>query len=502
MLLTFYKSMSDLFEQDGPTDFMSAHLMPLHPSDKAEALPSVPTTLANKSASTASTSEKVSKLPAAQAGVSSPQFSSKPREQQSPSFKNIPPMKYEVPSPTVPRPQGLQKDEGIEEDLRGMKYDTGPKAKEEEKHDYMDVAAAALAAAKSADRAVAAAQAAADLARKHKEHESKESNVVRQDSRDAAQDDSSCTDLDSDSEDGGNVAVKAETSQSRSKGGSNPAPTFDTDSDVEEYDVPRGRGPSGTKAKHQTQSYKPVETHGAYAHREAPSKASRLDFESAEASRRPIFDDDSPKEVEDSIFSRAGKQERDNRSYGGDSTSGKKGGGLKWHSKTTPEDYEPISVNREESLNPYGAFKSTDYYSKVDEFEGEDLQSRSFKRSTKFEEPHSGASGSSKLASKSQDRPSLFVEEGSVGRSQKTSRFGTSTLKSGYDEDIALPASSPPKPAFDDLPFSVKTRPGGWARRGLRTRDSAGQVFGSESSPRKDDYDDVQTQFDNLKMKR
>jgi hypothetical protein len=59
-----------------------------------------------------------------------------------------------------------------------------------------------------------------------------------------------------------------------------------------------------------------------------------------------------------------------------------------------------------------------------------------------------GALGSSKLASKSQDRPFLFGEEWSAGRSQKTSRFGTSTLKSGYDEDIALPASSPPKPAL------------------------------------------------------
>jgi hypothetical protein len=130
--------------------------------------------------------------------------------------------------------------------LEPAKFDSSQERKTEESVDYADVIAAARAAAESADRAVAAARAAAEFAR----------NRTQQIAASTAGnlEDSSGTDLDSDSNDGQDRApVSTEISWGRD-GRPSPGSDFESDDDnnvgpLKEHAVPHGQGAGGTKLR-------------------------------------------------------------------------------------------------------------------------------------------------------------------------------------------------------------------------------------------------------------
>lgn len=385
-----------------------------------------------------------------------------------------PPGKSETPPVTKSLPRAAQDNDGIKEKLPPTADSYGDpyaQARREGNTDYIDVAAAAKAAADSADRAVAAARAAAELARKHMDSGVREPRLTAEDSSD--------TDLDSDNDDGGNVnvPVKAEASHSRPVGERKPAVAFDSDSDGEEYDVPRGRGAGGTKGKPPVKRYNQSDTQGAYDNPMFPSGVTKLEFGRSEAPSKLSFDDRS-RESEDSVFfksARTRKQEHENRTYGGDSTSGKYGDDadepheLKWHSKEEHERYDIFDINREEPANPYSAFNSNDYNfgkSSVEVVEDDD-DAKSGNKYPSFDNPYAGDTWKAKPGAKNRESSPLFDEEGSVGRSRGPSRLGSIPPRSAYDDQYdASPVSSPPKSGFDDFSSSAKTGFGSWAHRG------------------------------------
>ena len=460
-------------------------------------LPSAPTDLSIKDSPAPSVSvpfQSGSTLLSPTSGVPPQDILREDDERQFVPFGSRPPPgKFETPPLTKPLPHAAQDNDRIKEKLpppADAYEDPYAQARREGNTDYIDVAAAAKAAADSADRAVAAARAAAELARKHMDPGVREPKII-------TEEDSSDTDLDSDNDDGGNVnvPVKAEASRSRPVAERKPAVAFDSDSDGEEYDVPRGRGAGGTKGKPPVKRYNQIDTQGAY---DNPTK---LEFGRSEAPSKLSFDDGS-RENEDSVFlksARTRKQERENRTYGGDSTSGKYGDEagesheLKWHSREEQERYDIFDINREEPANPYSAYNSTDYNfgkSTVDVVDDDD-DAKSGNKYPSFDNPYAGETWKAKPGPKSREGSPLFDEEGSVGRSRGPSRLGFIPPRSAYDDQYdASPVSSPPKSGFDDFSSSAKTGFGSWAQRGPPTSNlpPIRQNRSTEDSPSLKDF--------------
>lgn len=483
LVLTLLTSM--LLPQDGPNHFIGAHEMPLTTPAKSE----LPADMSAKDAHPPSTSEiHMSPL---QVGISSPDYVSEDEEREfAPSQNPHPSAGPEVLLPSVPvlkvlPPSNVRNDDDLAKygisSAANLDTNKDTQARREQNNTgYVDVASAAKAAADSADRAVAAARAAAELARKHKDHGSREAKEIeRQNSSD-----SSDTDLGSDDENGGNLPViNREASQSRHQGKAKPEPAFDSDnsdSDVEEYDVPRGRGAGGTKPKGQI-AYK---HNGAQGSQEEPKfrlKGAKLDFDTAKERGKPLFDDIA-KEVDGPAYSGFRKQERENQSTSGASTPSGRGGGLKWISKEDTERYDIFDINREGPTIRYSAFDSMDNPTGKSPMDGghEEENTGSGEVYPSFDQPFY-ASDSAKFNlshSHSRERESspLFYDEGSVGRSSREpSRLGSLPPTSGYDNQ------------YDALPYSSVSK--------------ASMLFTTEPS-KKFDEDDLTARFEALKMRR
>lgn len=482
-MLTLFTS--TLLPQDGPNHFIGAHEMPLTTPTKSE----LPADMSAKDACPPSTSEiHMSPL---QVGISSPDYVSEEEEREfAPSQNPHPSVGPEVPLPSVPVSKVLpQSNVRNDDDLAKYKVnsaanlDTNEDAQariEQNNTGYVDVAAAAKAAADSADRAVAAARAAAELARKHKDHGSREAKDM--DRRNLS--DGGDSDLESDDESGGNLPViNREASQSRHQGKAKPEPAFDSDnsdSDVEEYDVPRGRGAGGTKPKGQT-AYKHNEAQGSEEEPKFRLKAAKLDFDAAEELGKPLFDDFA-KEVDGPTYSGFQKQEREKQLTSGDSTTSGRGGGLRWISKEDTERYDIFDINREGPTVRYSAFDSMDNHIGKSPMDGghEEENTGSGEVYPQFDQPfYAGDSAKFNLGhSHNRERESspLFDEEGSVGRSSREpSRLGSLPPTSGYDDQ------------YNALPFSKASK--------------ASLLFTTEPS-KKVDEDDLTARFEALKMRR
>jgi hypothetical protein len=248
----------------------------------------------------------------------------------------------------------------------------------DEEMEYPSVAAAAKAAAASADRAVAAARAAAGFA---KLSGRLPSTPLKQNV--AMQEDSSETELDSDSDDGGDKEppkLEASRGQYASDMGAR-----------NELNLPNSKPQPSLQQSWSRGSYGELET-------ETPKFST--------TSKKPVFDDDNENlpDHEDSLFYssvQTGQQRSEhrdawpmsratkNRTYSGvGGTSGKLGDGvgeskngiLRWYSKHDEDDEEPEK--------PYSSFGGTEYYfgknalSNEEHFHNND--------ETKSEEPFAG----------------------------------------------------------------------------------------------------------------
>ncbi|CAK9217122.1 unnamed protein product [Sphagnum troendelagicum] len=203
---------------DGPTSFLEAHEMPLLSQGKES-----PVKPLDKDPMAPSTSEPPLP-PLRQSSTTLRDLLKQDDNKQFIPFVKMPAVGKEdspVP-PTAPAVHGSEESE---------KFNSSEELRREKKVDYADVAAAVRAAAESADRAVAAARAAAEFARQQAEH-GKVKSSKSQASTAGNVEDSSGTDLDSDSSDGHHRAP-ARTGISRGRSGSErkPAPDSDFESD-------------------------------------------------------------------------------------------------------------------------------------------------------------------------------------------------------------------------------------------------------------------------------
>ena len=435
--------------QDGPDHFLGANDLSTSELSRSQSTGAT-------DAATDVPTITMSQMPSNLAGLSSTASPYEDERKQPVPFKNIPPpTKYEAPSPVqygppsptrygppapmVPPARKVDQVSHVarkdtSSDVRpDMKADSSLPMNKEEHGDYVDVASAAQAAAESANRAVAAARAAAELARKQSgDYGSRvPEKLARQDLSPPHEEEESATDLDSDEEEERNVPARVPP-QRRHVQETKPAPVkySDSDSDTAEYDVPRGRGAGGTKSRSQS-AYERTEAPESSGKQKPPLKATKLDFQTADASTKPAFDDDDDDSGEGSgVFSRVGKQERDDRSYGGNSTSGTKGGGLKWVSRDQEADrYDIFDANRDKSKLRYSAFDSND--ADHDSIRPDDSTYGS------YDQPFAAKQYSSKFGSRdTRESSPLFDEEGSVGRAvREPSRLGSFPKAQFDDED-------------------------------------------------------------------
>lgn len=490
------KSHEDLL--DGPNHFLGANELSLSRSQStgaSDAVTEVPTIT-------------MSQMPSDLAGLSSSASPYENERKHPAQFKNIPPpTKYESPSPVQygpssptrsgpPSPTGpparkadqvsriARKD--TSSDVRpDTKADAYVSAKVEGHGDYLDVASAAQAAAESANRAVAAARAAAELARKQSgDYGSRvPAKLARQNSSPPPEEEESATDLDSDEEEERNVPVQAppprryvqETKPATGK-------YSDSDSDTAEYDVPRGRGAGGTKSRSKS-AYERTEAPEPFGKLKPPLKATKLDFQTADASSKPAFDDDDDEDESgegSGVFSRSGKQERDNRSHGGNSTSGTKGGGLKWVSRDhEAERYDIFDINRDKRKLRYSAFDSNDA-----DHESIRPDDSTY---TSYDQPFAAKQYSANFGSRDNRESSpLFDEEGSVGRRDRDpSRLG-----------------SFPKAQFDDEDENDASLFSGAQKYGSNDYTAIDYSSYRNPSPKALDEDDLDKRFEALKLPR
>ncbi|KAG0594399.1 hypothetical protein M758_UG074200 [Ceratodon purpureus] len=434
----------------------------------------------------------MSQLPPDLGGLSSA-ASSYEDERAPPKKYEAPPTKYEAPSPVQYGPPSpiVPPSRKVDQARKDMSSDMRPDTKAEsyvptkkEGHgDYLDVASAAQAAAESANRAVAAARAAAELARKQSgDYGSRvPERLVRQESSPPEEEEESATDLDSDEEEERSVPVQAPP-QRRYFQETKPAPAkySDSDSDPEEYDVPRGRGAGGTKSRSKS-AYDRTEAPEPFGKQKPPLKATKLDFQNADASSKPAFDDDEDDSGEGSgVFSRPGKQERDNESHGGNSTSGTKGGGLKWVSRDhEAERYDIFDINRDKSKLRYSAFDSNDAEHDSSRPDGSTYLS--------YDQPFAAKQYSSKFGSRDNRESSpLFDEEGSVGRgAREPSRLG-----------------SFPKSQFDDEGDNDASLFSGAQKHGSNDYSAIDYSSYRDPSPKTVEEDDLDKRFEALKLAR
>jgi hypothetical protein len=411
--------------QDGPNHFLGANEQSSSELSRSQSIGAA-------DAATDAPTITMSQMPSDLAGLSSSASPYEDERNHPAPFKNAPPpTKYEAPSP-VQVSRVARKD--TSSDVRpDPKADSYVPTNKEEHGGYLDVASAAQAAADSAQRAVAAARAAAELAKKQSGDYGPRvpEKLSRQDSSPSPEEEESATDLDSDEEEERNVPAQV-TSQRRPFQETKPAPArfSDSDSDTAEYDVPRGRGAGGTKSRSRS-AYERTEAPEPFGKQKPPLKATKLDFQTADTSSKPAFDDDEDDSGEGSgVFSRPGKQERDNRSHGGDSKSGTKGG-LKWVSRDhEAERYDIFDINRDKSKLRYSAFDSND--ADHDSSRPDDSTYAS------YDQPFAATQYSSKFGSRdTRESSPLFDEEGSVGRggAREPSRLGSFSKSKFDDED-------------------------------------------------------------------
>lgn len=467
------KSHEDLL--DGPNHFLGANEQSSSELSRSQSIGAA-------DAATDAPTITMSQMPSDLAGLSSSASPYEDERNHPAPFKNAPPpTKYEAPSP-VQVSRVARKD--TSSDVRpDPKADSYVPTNKEEHGGYLDVASAAQAAADSAQRAVAAARAAAELAKKQSGDYGPRvpEKLSRQDSSPPPEEEESATDLDSDEEEERNVPAQV-TSQRRPFQATKPAPArfSDSDSDTAEYDVPRGRGAGGTKSR-STSAYERTEAPEPFGKQKPPLKATKLDFQTADTSSKPAFDDDEDDSGEGSgVFSRPGKQERDNRSHGGDSKSGTKGG-LKWVSRDhEAERYDIFDINRDKSKLRYSAFDSND--ADNDSSRPDDSTYAS------YDQPFAATQYSSKFGSRdTRESSPLFDEEGSVGRggAREPSRLG-SFSKSKFDDEDENDASL----------FLGAQKYG--------ANDYAAIDYSShrEPSPKTLDEDDLDKRFEALKLSR
>lgn len=172
--------------QDGPSQFLGAHEMPLTPSGVGK-LQVASSDVAKTNSSIPISSKTVPRSSSDPTMTSCHLVDEKFEKQFIPFGKMLPQRKNSLPLERM-------EDHPNEETYR--------QARQEAKIEYTDVAAAAKAAADSANRAVAAACAAAELAKSFKSQANIGLLDRRPDYTVASQDESSETDLDSDSDEG------------------------------------------------------------------------------------------------------------------------------------------------------------------------------------------------------------------------------------------------------------------------------------------------------------
>lgn len=447
----------------------------------------------------------MSQMPSNLVGLSSTASSSEDEGQLRVPVKKISsPTKNEPPSSLSPPRNVESGGRKVEQMLHTPKRDihsgVRPVTKEdrnvdtvrEGQGDYSDVASAAKAAAESANRAVAAARAAAELAKTQGIHDSKVPiSTGMQDSRAAAEDEDSVTDLDSDEEDERNIPVEPPVRRGRHVQETKRAPAGYSDSDGEsdtaEYDVPYGRGAAGTNQRFNA-AYERSEAPEVFTEQKLPSRETKLDFQKIDANRKPVFYDDDADD--DGSADENTESPRSRRQiFDGSSSSKYKRGGLKWISKEEPKQesaedldrYDIFDVNRDKSTLRYSAFDSSDH---VDGNYGTDqYSSRREETYSSYDRPSAGKSDNLKF---SRDSSPLFDEEGSVGRAHQPSRFGSLPQKPhyDYDEDHASLFSSTQKYDESGMDFP-----------------STGGVFDRDPSPKViESEDDLVARFEALKQ--
>lgn len=194
---------------------------------------------------------------------------------------------------------------------------------------------------------------------------------------------------------------------------------------------------------------------------------------------------------EGSVLFRSGKQERDSSSHGGHSTSGSKGGGLKWISRDDPERYparddperyDIFDANRDKTTLRYSAFDSSDHsYGKNEHADSYDSARPEETYDTSYDQLFaSGKQYSSKFSSRSREGSPLFNDdEGSVGRAREPSRLGSVPRTSHFDDEDEL---------HDASLFS-----------GTQKYHGSDDY---EPSPKTIDEDDLDARFEKLKLPR
>ncbi len=464
--------------QDGPTSFLEAHEMPLQSQGKES-----PVKPLDKDPMAPSTSEPPLP-PLRQSSTTLRDLLKQDDNKQFIPFVKMPAVGKEdspVP-PTAPAVHGSEEPE---------KFNSSEELRREKKVDYADVAAAVRAAAESADRAVAAARAAAEFARQQAEH-GKVKSSKSQASTAGNVEDSSGTDLDSDSSDGHHRApVRTGISRGRSGSERKPAPDSDFESDddtdirpVKGYDVPRGRGAGGEKLRPSVEeSSEPQQSDAEPRFTGSPTKL-RFDapeYDDSHQKRQGHGDSvfyqrektgkDDFQQVDEGKFavSGIGDQALDGVGYG-ESQDDK----LKWQlaeSKEPSGRYDIFDINLEKPVNSYSAFSSSDYDLGKTSVDGDPEDFRSAKTygfSNDQETPLKKYTGDENQRSfggrpfrETRESSPLFDEE-YVGRSQSLehSRLGAAPSGSGYGEQ------------YDEFPKSnleAATSTGAWGQQTMHS---------------------------------